>query len=236
MGRYRKVIAPLDPEAAERKRIKDEREAAIRKKLFPDRKGFTVEHTAAGWEYLPDVVRGCVCHCKPVVVLAIDRMDYLDPGYVPRWICICQDCFIRTEDSRSPEQAVNRWNHGMLTELSRLLHRKLDLDPVGVQNLLNGIGKQAGDELVGYYRILRKLKAEDGDHTNEKKSARAHIRDLEGFFRESFFFEGLDREYMIEQLRKRGEEDSDEPQSVELKRKKAREKYHLTKNRREEAK
>jgi hypothetical protein len=214
MGRYRKVIAPLDPEAAERKRIKDEREAAIRKKLFPDRKGFAVEHTAAGWEYLPNVVRGCVCHRKPVVVLAIDRMD----------------CFIRTEDSRSPEQAVNRWNHGMLTELSRLLHRKLDLDPVGMQNLLNGIGKQAGDELVGYYRLLRKLKAE-GDHTNEKKSARAHIRDLEGFFLESFFFEGLDREYMIEQLRKRGEEDSDEPQSVELKRKKAREKYHRTKNR-----
>lgn len=235
MGRYRKVIAPLDPEAAERKRIKDEREAAIRKKLFPDRKGFAVEHTAAGWEYLPNVVRGCVCHRKPVVVLAIDRIDYLDPDYVPRWICICQDCFIRTEDSRSPEQAVNRWNHGRLTELSRLLHRKLDLDQVGVQNLLNGIGKQAGDELVGYYRILRKLKAEHGDHTNEKKSARAHIHDLEGFFRESFFFEGLDREYLIAQLQKRGEQDSDEPQSVELKRKKAREKYHRMKNRREEA-
>ena len=225
-----------DPEYLTRKAIQAEKEDKIRLKLFPERTGFEIEHEQGGYYYAPKVVRGCVCHRKPVVVLAIDRKSPLDPDYVPRWICICRNCFVRTEDHRSPEAATNAWNHGIVTQLSRLLHKKVELSRDGVANLLNAIGKQAGDELVGYYRTQRKLEESDGDHYAEKKSVRGHIQDLEGFFRESFYFDGLDREYIIAGLKKRGELDSDPVTSIEEKRRKAREKYHEKKygKRREE--
>ena len=257
------------PEYLERKNKRDDRNRLIRKKLFPERKGFSITtDVGGGYIYLPKVVRGCPDGKKPVVVLEISNLDPLDPDYVPRWICMCRDCFVRTESYRTPEAATNAWNHGIVTELSRLLHKPVELSRDGVANLLNAIGKQAGDELVGYYRTERKLiKAKEGcaekiksdrerldgakevfknrhyfdglkrecmlivlraaeeltscyrkirtlralynDYNDDLKSVRGHIQDLEGFFRESFFFDGLDREYIINGLKARGERDSD---------------------------
>ena len=208
----------------ERKSKMAAKDEAIRKKWFPERKGFDIQHEHGGYYYAPQTVRGCVCHRKPIVVLAIDRKDPLDPEFVPRWICICNACFIRTPDCRSPEAAVHSWNHAILTPWSRRLHKRLtkdDLDMNGIAAMLEALTKQAGNELVEYYRTERKLKKHraDHDHDSELKSARGHIQDLEGFFRESFFYEDLDRNAMIETLRKRCALDHD-PVPVQRGRKK----------------
>lgn len=200
----------MPPERIERIKRKYEKSDKIRDKLFPERKGFSIQRDPGGtWLYIPDVVRGCVCHRKPVTMLAVDDRNVLDPDYVPRWVCICRECFIRTDSYRTPEAATNAWNHGIITPMSRALHKPVNLCPEGIANLLNGIGKQAGDELVGYYRTLRKLMQDPHRHEYEIKSVRGHIADLEGFFRESFFFEGLSRSHIIKMLKKRGELDRD---------------------------
>ncbi len=92
------------PEFLERKNKRDDRNRLIRKKLFPERKGFSITtDVGGGYIYLPKVVRGCPDGKKPVVVLEISNLDPLDPDYVPRWICMCRDCFVRTESYRTPE-------------------------------------------------------------------------------------------------------------------------------------
>ena len=257
------------PEYLERKNKRDDRSRLIRKKLFPERKGFSITtDVGGGFIYLPKVVRGCPDGKKPVVVLEISNLDPLDPDYVPRWICMCRDCFVRTESYRTPEAATNAWNHGIVTELSRLLHKPVNLSRDGISNLLNAIGKQAGDELVGYYRTERKLiKAKEdcaekiksarerlerakevfenrhyfdglkrecmlivlraaeeltscyrkirtlralyNGYKDDLKSVRGHIQDLEGFFKESFFFDGLSCGHIIKGLKERGELDAD---------------------------
>lgn len=213
MGRwYVKKGEQPNPDRIQRMMKREAREAQIREKLFPERKGLKAvredgRNGSGSLVYVPERVRGCPDGKKPVVVLAInEQKDILNPDYVPRWICICKHCLIRTDAYRTPEAAVNAWNKAILTPYSRFLHKRLTADTVnkdGITNLRNQIGKQAGNELSGYYRMKENLMEQGYNTQNELATVNGYIQDLEGFFEESFFFTGLDPKAVIEGLKKR---------------------------------